>query len=588
MRREHLVALLLVIVVAGVFFAVPSMDFVRWDDQVNVYENPYYRPVTLDAVADLWEEPYFGFYIPVTRTVWAAIARATQPAARAMALRSQPFDASAFHAANLVLHAANVLLVFAILRVLGMTDWSAGAGAALFAVHPVQVEPVAWVTGFKDLLGGFLALLALLQYLTWARRGDGDGGRTRFVLAMGIFAVAILAKQTVAVLPALAWALDALVLRRGGWRAARSLAWWLPISAVGAVLARWTAAELLATDVVAWWQRPLIAGDALAFYLGKLFVPTRLMAHFGRAPAMIADEWWIHLTWLAPAALVILLVAIRRRHPTLTAAGAVFLLGLTPVIGLVPFGNQDVTCRFMYLPMLGAALALAWVVDRRPSRLTAYATVAVLALLAGLAMMESFHWTNTEALFARNLALNPRSWAAHEVMAKQLQDRGELQAAETHYRIALAMNPDRAPIHANYGVLLSEMGRWEEALAELRAAAELDPDRARHRANLGSVLLRLGRTDEAAQQLRMALELNPRSWEAHTNLGAILLERGEEDAALRHMVEAVRCAPDEPRAHEALGVALRRTGQQEEARKAFKNAERLRRSGTAPGARDGS
>jgi len=598
MRRHHLIALGLVLLVAGVFSEVPRMDFLDWDDPGNVSDSWHHRPVTLAKVADLWRRPTLGFYIPVTRTVWAAIARvATEPGADPVAT-VQPFRPAFFHAANLVLHIASVLVVFAILRLLRLGDWAAAAGAALFGVHPVQVEPVAWVTGLKDVLAGLFALLALWEYLLYARAPDGKRrpgeapgrhvlharapdeeragrGRLHYALGVACFALAVLSKQTVVVLPAIAFALDVGVVRRPWRRSARALAAWLPVAAAGAVLASWTDEGLMATDVVAWWQRPFVAGDALAFYLGKLFLPIRLMAHYARAPALIMEHRWAYAMWLAPVALIVLLVVVRRRTPELVAAGAIFLAGVLPVLGVVPFYNQDVGTRFMYLSMLGAALALAWVVERWPTKPVGYAVILALATASGVSALQSLYWHNSVTLFERNVELNPRSWSAHDILGKINERRGALRQAEMHYRAAIEANPGHHGAHLNYGVLLQATGRPEQAVEEFRAALAIDGKLHMAHFNLGSTLLAMGRVDEAIAELRRAIDLSPGLWQARSNLGSALTDRGDLEAAVAQFRAAIRANPSYGAAHYNLGSTLVRLGRYDEARREFAQARRL-------------
>lgn len=587
MRRHYLIAIGLLVLVAAVFAEVPRMDFLDWDDPGNVFDNPYYRPVTWGNVAELWRRPLLGFYIPVTRTVWAGIAALavkpgvdpaipTDPGAFPSS-DAQPFRPAPFHIANVALHLANVLLVFGLLRLLGFGDWPAAAGAAVFGVHPAQVEPVAWVTGLKDVLAAFLALAALYQYLAYARvRNEGlPAPRWRYVAGLLLFALAVLSKQTVAVLPLIAFALEVGVLGRPWQDSARALARWLPVAAAGAALASWTDPGLVATDLVPWWQRPFVAGDALAFYLGKLAAPIRLMAHYGRAPTVVMAQPWAYVTWLAPAAVIAALVLARRRAPGLTAAGAVFVIGVLPVLGLRPYFNQDVGTRFTYLALLGGALAVAWVARRWPTKATGYVVVAVLAVLGWTAMMESLYWSGSVALFERTVALNPRSWAAHSSLGKIEEARGNVPAAEAHYRAAIDANPTYVPARLNFGALLQATGRIDGAIEQFGAALHADPLSAAGHESLGAALLAKGDVDEGAEQLRRAIELSPGLWRAHFNLAAALLMQQDFAGAEREYRMTIALNPAHGPARVNLGLALLAQGRKAEARAVFEEARRM-------------
>ncbi len=571
MQRHHLIGLGLIVLVAVTFFEVPQMDFVDWDDPGYIFDNAHYRPPSLENVLDFWRRPALGHYIPLTHTAWAGLAAIAISPGADVTRDMQPFNPGVFHAANLVMHAANVLLVFGLLRLLGMGNWPSAAGAALFAVHPAQVEAVAWATAFKDVFSGFFALLALWHFLAWARAKSEERPvpRWRYGVALVCFTLAVLSKQTMVVLPAIALALDVGVLRRPWRRSAVALAPWLAPALVGALTTIWIDVGLLPGDRVAWWQRLFVAGDSLAFYLGKLFVPIRQMAHYGRNPAVVVQQWWGYVTWLAAAAFIALLVLMRRRTPELVAAGAVFIVGVSPVLGLVPYYNQDPGTRYMYMSMVGAALAFAWVARRRPLRPVTYAMVAVLALCAADSTLESFYWHGSVPLFERNLELNPRSWAAHSVLGKYAGARGDLAVAEAHYRAAIEADPDQVVPHLDLGTLLLNSGRTEEAVEHFRAAVAVNDLHAMAHYSLGAALLQDGRPREALPELQRALELAPDMWKAHYNLGVALQDLGETDAAIEHFRVVTEAAPGYALGYAALGLALREAGREDEARRAL-------------------
>ena len=318
MQRHHWMSGLLLLVLAGAFSEVGRLDFVLWDDDVNVYENPYLHPVTLRNVLWFWRQPYFSMYIPVTRTVWAGLGLVSGLTSEGPGIK--PMDPSVFHLANLAVHALNALLVFTLLRKLVANDWACCAGALLFGLHPVQVEPVAWVTGMKDLLGGLFALVALWGYLTHAmRRREGGGaaaGRAHYVVATVAFALALLSKPSAVVLPVVAWVLDRWALKRPAREVVWALAPWVVLAIAAGGVAAWAEAAIRgARTYTPIWARPFVAGDALAFYLYKLLVPLRLGSDYGRTPQFVLGHAWGYLTWLAPCVLGVLLWARRQAWP---------------------------------------------------------------------------------------------------------------------------------------------------------------------------------------------------------------------------------------------------------------------------------
>ncbi len=564
MRPWHL-ALILIIIVCAVFAEVRYMQFLDWDDQANVFENPWINPVSASGVAHFWKAPYFGFYIPVTRTVWAGLAWLARTPPNEHGIRLDP---AWFHLANVVVHVLNTLLVLAILRLLIRADGPAFAGAALFALHPIQVEPVCWVTGMKDLLGAFFALCAIWQYLRYAR--GPDLSRWRLALSVLLFAVAVLAKPTAVVAIVIAWVLDHFVLGRSARDATRSLALWVPVAAGAAILTKvFNGPD---PEAVAIWARPLVAADALAFYLSKLAWPVGLCANYTRKPALVLSSWWGYATWLAPVAVAAILIIVRRRLPVLTAAGLVFGLALLPVLGLVPFSNPDVCDRFMYLAMLGPALALAFALHRWPSRHLGAITVIVLVALTAGTLLQTCHWHTTSLLFERVLAVNPRSWVAHTTLANDLMRRGYVDDALPHLELALAENPDYPDVHDSLGIYMQRSGEPEEALPHHRRALELNASESLPHFNFANALKAAGHLEESLIEFQRALQIDPTMWNAHNNMAALLVAMDRPEDAIPHFEACIAINPDYEPGWLNLASVLARLGREDEARRLLERA----------------
>ncbi len=567
MRPWHF-ALILVVVVVLVFAEARQMQFLDWDDNINVYANPNLSPVTTESLAEIWTKPYFALYIPVTHTIWAGVASLAQ---RPPDERGITLDPSRFHLANLLVHVMNVLIVFAILRLLLRHDLGAFFGAGLFALHPVQVEPVCWITGMKDLAGALFALLALWQYLVAAAAehsaSPGSRSRLHMGLALLFFALAMLAKQTAAGLIVIAWGLDCLVIGRSPRESARALLPWVPVAIAGAIIAKvFNGPEPAAVHI---WGRPFVAGDALAFYLNKLVWPVGLCTDYGRMPAMVLANWWGYVTWLAPAGLAAVLIVGRRRWPILAAAGLAFGMALLPVLGLVPFPGQDVTDRYMYLAMLGPALALGWCIARFQSkRMTAIAAV-LLALLAFGSSVQSLHWRDNKALFMRVLEVNQLSWVAHTTLANELLKDGSPEAAYAFAAGALRVKPEYAEAHDTLGRALLMLGRPEDAITEYRRALSIRPDSAATHHALGGVLASVGKVEEAQAEYEETLRLDPQAWYAHDALGVLMGSQGRHEEAITHFRACARIKPDYPNAQANLGFALMNSGREDEAQRVF-------------------
>ncbi|MBN1673326.1 MAG: tetratricopeptide repeat protein [Kiritimatiellae bacterium] len=670
-RAGRLARLLPPLLVVGlcllVFWPVLNHEFVSWDDGFHVYENPALNPVTASKARLFWDKPHD---FPLTYTLWALQARlAPRVGHEAGRGRLQP---RLFHAVNLLLHVLNALMVYAILRMVlasglggrrsdraerdgpapAARQLAATVGALLFAAHPLQVEPVAWISALKDVLSGFFALLAVLLYLVGAGMGaarhPNNGGRRPRLLgpaATIAFVLALLAKPTAVVTPFIAWGLAYaggagarrpagdpaveraaetrlwrrdliwllavatamfLPLAAAFWRPQWFLGCWLlmliPVIGLGAPRRKCTNASgsatagrarlgwlpagwlLLAvplslmskagqpdtaiTFVTPLWWRPAIALDAVAFYLYKLFVPLFYGPDYGRSPLAVlgAARSLLLAEAVAVGGLGFLLWRSRKRAGWLAAAALVFVLGVAPELGFVPFGFQDISTvadRYLYLAMVGAALgaagAAAWI---RPARFRNVACFAALGLLAVRSFSQVRVWHDTITLFEHGLRGNPDSYASHNNLGKAfVEQRNDLAGALQHYSQALRARPNDHVARNNIGLALAKQGRVDEAVAAFQAALAKKADYADAHNNLGTAWSQKGEVVLAIKHWERALALDPLLAETHNNLGHALAGQGRLEEAVRHYREALRLNPYYAKAFDNLGVALFRRNQ---------------------------
>lgn len=543
-----------------VFAPICRHEFVSWDDDYTIEQNTYLQHPSAANVLHYWRHEFMDLYVPVTYTVWSGVAlvsKAVNPGGSA--------DPRVFHAASILVHAFNAVLVFLLLRRLLKTSWPAAAGAMVFALHPVQVETVAWASGFKDLLCATFALIALNQYVLAVQPTTPDAlerpiRRRQLHHAFGLLAMllAMLCKPTAMVMPLLAATIDLLVIRRPWRRVLRST---LPYFALAIPCIIWTKLCQPASYLrhVPLWQRPLVAADALAFYLYKLLLPVRMSYDYGRTPWVIFQRHWAWFTWLVPVAVATGLIAFRRTSKTLVAAALLLVIGVAPVLGLTTFDFEmisTVSDHYLYLAMLGPALAAAWALTRIPSvsRLPALATCLVLALWAARSTDQMHYWQNSQAFFAHTLELNPQSWSAWygqayldhmegrelaktatakaaqgiDPIPDRLMANLRLQQAMNGYQHAVEFNDFDLAAHHGYGAMLMYFGRYQDAARQfvevLRRRNSLAP---RVRPNyyadtdlLGQCLFFCGLTDDAAAVFREAVALNPPPDESALHLKA--------------------------------------------------------------------
>ena len=487
-----------------------------------------------------------------------------------------------YHVTNLLLHAACALLLWRLFWQLGVPG--AFWGALLFAVHPVNVQSVAWIAQRKNTLSLLFFLLAILWFLKNERVHDP---RRRpadrwYWLSLGAFVCAMLSKGSVAVLPGilllLAWWQRRRVERVDLIRVAPFFA----IASVFTAVDLWfqaRAAEPIRD--VSFLDRILGAGGVVWFYLSKAVVPVRLMFMYPQWDVQAADlRWWLAL---AAAAAVTVLLWRYRRNPLARAClmgWAFFIVALVPVLGLadVYFMKYSLVANhYEYIALIAVtALAGAAIGLVRQPPLRAAVGVAVAAVLGASAWGQARLYADPEILYRATLEANPAAWSLHNNLGAVLIDRGRDEEAIVQLREGVRLNPRLAAAYDNLCLASLHLGRYDDAVRDCSAAVGTDPDQAMPHANLGVALMALGRLREAEPQLEAALGLAPDYAEAHYNLGHLLVLTGRPIQALPHIREVLRLMPDSAAAENELGLALAAAGDLAEAERAFREAVRLR------------
>jgi tetratricopeptide (TPR) repeat protein len=475
-----------------------------------------------------------------------------------------------YHVSNVLLHAmAALLLGCAIHRLHVRGAWLA---AAIFALHPVQVESVAWITERKNVLSAVFYFAAALCYLRFSGLDDAavrEGRRRWWYLgALALFVAALLSKTVTCSLPA------ALLLvvwwKKGRLRRADVLPV-LPFFAVGAglgLLTAWMEKHNVGAQGAEWALGPvdrcLVAGRALWFYAGKLAWPADLTFIYPRWE-IDPRTWW---QWLFPLAAIGVVAALWLARGRIgrgpLVATLLFAGTLAPALGffdVYPMRYSFVADHFQYLGCVGLVVLGASLLGRLPR--PAWGAVAL--VLAVLTWRQARVYRDVETLWRDTLAKNPGCWMAHNNLGAVLADTGKLDEAMEHYRRSLALNPDNAEAHNNWGLALVKQGSVDEAIAHHRRALELSPDDITVRIDLGVALEAKGLMDEAVDAYRGALAINPGSAEAHYNLGNVLMAQGHAEEGIASYREALRVRPGYAEAHVNLGNALAARGQLDEA-----------------------
>ncbi len=565
MRHQPLrLALLLAGVILVVFLPICGHEFVNYDDGFNIYNNWRVTTFSLANVLHFWQAPYEKLYIPLTYTLWALLDQVAD------LFGSSARDARVFHTANLLLHTGCALVVFAILRRLVANGWAAWAGALLFAVHPVQVEAVSWVTGLKDVFSAFWALLAIWQYLVYCAWADSDRPGQRAWIHYGVvgccFGLAILAKPGVVIVPLLLGVIGRFWLGRR-WRLLALEIIPLLLMTVPVIVMTKSAQP---DSSQAWqpelWQRLLVAGDALTYYLYKVLAPASLAPDYGRTPRFVLGHHWVYLTCLLPVVALLLRCRFRGAGGCLAAAD-IFAVSLLPVLGLVSFDFQNISTvadRYLYLAMLGPGLAIAWALARWRTWQAWVVFMVAVALLAGKTVVQTAHWRNSARLSSHALAVNPRSWVMNNNHGLAMVKAEHYEEAIASFERALVANPTYAEAYNNLGALYRQLRLNSDAVENFQKALAINPKNAKAAFSLARLHGARHQPLRAIAYYQQAIAAKPDFLEAYNNLGLIYLELNRTRAALELYRQALLSWPDHPQLHYNLAHAYALLGRTQE------------------------
>ncbi|HTY85956.1 MAG TPA: tetratricopeptide repeat protein [Candidatus Acidoferrum sp.] len=602
--RSFAVCLFLALAVWVVFGQTRQFDFVNFDDNICVYDNPAVcHGFSLPGVVGILTHVNgAGEWVPLTAL------------SRMLDCQLFGLHPAGHHLTNVLLHTATACLLFLLLRRLTGGFWPSAFAAALFAIHPLRVESVAWVTERKDVLSGLFFVLTLLAYERFAQRPLAGANRVsgsaisttpastprlwtlEYNLALTFFALGLLSKPMLVTLPFVMLLLDYWPLNRlapVASPAERTL-----LQAWSTLLFEKIPFLLLssATCVVTVLAQRNAIGSAHAFglatrienalvayvvYLRQLGYPAGLAAFYPH-PRGDVSPWEIGLSLLILLAISVGTVTGRRRCPYLLVGWLWYLGMLVPVIGFLQVGDQAWADRYTYLPQIGLYILLAWGArdwcgDRRQRRLgIGFAAVAILGIFLALARIQTRYWRDSLSLWTHTLACTSKNYMAHNNLGMALAAQGWVVEAIGHFEQALQFQPDDVKAHINLGVALANQGRFAEAADHYAQALRLKPDEAEAHNNLGIALAAQGRATAAVEHYQRALQLQPDYAEAHNNLGVALASQGRTTDALKHYLQALQLKPDFAQAHYNLGNAYAGLGQPAEAIGQFELALQLK------------
>lgn len=565
--------LILVVVSLAVWARTLVAQFVLWDDDLHIINNPYLHPVTAGNVLYFWRNAFVGLYVPLAYTVYALLTLA--------ATRSKPvpqdyvdpnLDPHIFHAANVLLQCLNVALVYMILRALTRRSNASVIGALLFCVHPLQVESVAWISELRGLLSGTFSLLSILFYVRFIRCARAARGAfstqpkfrrgqwRAYCVAFAAFVLAMLSKPEAAALPLVFVVIDHWCLRRS-LKAAAVAAAPFAVLLIPFILVTQSVQPVAAYARVPLWQRPFVAGDALTFYMSKLVLPINLAIDYGRRPDVVLRHAMTYAEWLIPAAAAFLIWRLRR--PAVTAGALIALAFLLPVLGLTPFIFQElstVSDRYCYMALFGCGLAVAALVARWSSRPVYVVAALLLIAAAGVSIYQEGYWNNSISLFTHAISENPTSGLSYQNLGNAYLEAGDNDRAMASYtRAGDLQRRDPRPFFA-IGCLLMDEGRPDPALRSFQRAVAVSPRLTEGYYKMGQIYQDRGDDRDALAEFSKAVQLDPARAEARVNIAMILIGEQHYAPALAELEAGVPTRPDYAPLHEALGVTWERMG----------------------------
>jgi tetratricopeptide (TPR) repeat protein len=617
-KLEHtaLCYVLLALITVAIYLPVVELSFVTFDDTYYLTNNPKVQAgLRWDSVRWAFTRAHAANWHPLT---WLS---------HMLDCQLYGLKPLGHHVTSLLFHTANTLLLFGLLKRLTGAFWRSALVAALFALHPLHVESVAWVAERKDVLSTFFFMLTLLAYARYAEQAgstekasdrgqesESNAGTQKtnhvsrithhvsrpthhaslfYLLSLFCFALGLMSKPMLVTVPFVMLLLDCWPLRRfqiAGLNTRSSALWRLvgekapffmlsAASCVVTVIAQQKGGALSSfagVTGVSMESRIINTPISYAWYLAKLLWPTDLAVIYP-----YERDWPLVQALLAAALLVALTgvawwQACRRAY---LAVGWLWFLGkLVPVIGLVKVGAQSIADRYTYLPAIGLFIALAWgladLTAGWPNRTLPLAAgaAAVLAACALAVGAQLLYWQNTESLFQHALAVTRNNYIANNNLGLYIAEHGQLELAKKYYRAAIQIAPSYPPPWNNLGTTLVQQRRYEDAIVVFEGALNLNPRSAEAESNLGAALSCLDKPDEAVPHLQEAIRLNPEHSMAHFNLGNALLRKDRLPEAIEQFRITTQLNPHYAEAYSNLGLVLVKQRKPEEAAVEFRHA----------------
>jgi protein O-mannosyl-transferase len=580
--RNILVCLFLIISTLSVYWQVTNYNFVDFDDIEYVYENRHIQDgFTLDSIKWAFTTNRASIWHPLS---WLS---------HMLDYQLYGLNPGGHHLTNLLFHILNTLLLFFVLKKMTGHLWQSAFVAALFALHPLHVESVAWISERKDVLSTFFWMLTMWSYIRYVR----DLGIYNYLLVLLFFILGLMAKPMLVTLPFVLLLLDYYPLHRFKTQSnrinskQRSKAFhpvlekipffiFVVISGVIALYAQKHGGSVASLEAITIQTRIANALVSYVNYLIKMIYPYGLTVIY---PYPASFPWW-QITGALFILLSVSFLAVKRikQSPYLIVGWLWYLGTLVPVIGLVQVGDQSMADRYTYIPLIGIFIIISWgipdFVKRWQHKKILLSATAAVILVASMTItyVQAGYWENSTTLFKHALNVTSNNYTAHNNYGRLIMiNNGKAEEAMPHFNKALNINPRSVEALNNIGVILAGKGKLDEAVSHFSRALSIRPNDVETHFNLGLALTQQGKIDNAIKHYEEALRIEPENEKAHINLALALQAQGRMDKAIEHYREALRINPFDEKVHNSLGVALAYRGDITEAIKYFRAAVKI-------------
>jgi tetratricopeptide (TPR) repeat protein len=561
----------LVAMIWAVYGQTLRADFVNYDDNTYIYENPgIVGGLSWRGIAWAFTHTYSSNWHPLT---WIS---------HMLDCQLYGLKASGHHFTNVLLHSATTVMLFIVLRGVTGARWRSAFATVLFAVHPLHVESVAWISERKDVLSGLFFVLTLGAYVRYARRPSIKA----YLLVAFLFGLGLMSKSMLVTMPFVLLLVDFWPLRRftASSSTRRLLAEKIPLgilataSCVATLIAQNGVISRIEQLPVSW--RVTNAFVSYVLYIGQMIWPTRLAPFYPHLQSEI-QTWQVALSILLVCSITLAALILCETRPYVLTGWLWYAGMLVPVIGIIQVGLQAHADRYTYLPQIGLYLVVVWGVadiasqSRLGRQISTISAVVAVVIFTWLAWLQTTYWHDSERLWKRALAVTEHNDVAHILLGDIFMRRGQVTKAVSEFRAALQVRPDSSYAEDYLGMALFRGGQIDEAIDHLKAALRLMPDHPTAHFDLANAFFQKGDLDAAITQYQQELLLKPPDIRGgftqpdyaatHYNLANCYVRNGDFQLAIKEYKEALELSPRNPGVHNNLAVALLQIGKTQEA-----------------------